>query len=172
MKKLTLLIIAGVCFGFSGFAPITLKAENPGRDAYKAFSFIHGKWQQEIEIEGTKTIEQAKCEGSAGNCNIWIAEKGTFIFGYDPKTKKWRGVGHLDDGSRMVRECPMPAAEPIVKGTKVTFSQTTWHTDGTKTIGTGAFTFLGPDSFHEETKNKDQDGKKLPTITSISKRIK
>ena len=81
-------------------------------------------------------------------------------------------MGHLDDGSRMVRECPMPAAEPIVKGTKVTFSQTTWHTDGTKTIGTGTFTFLGPDSFHEEIKNKDQDGKKLPTITSLSKRIK
>ena len=171
MKKLTLLIIVGLCFGVSGFAPITLQADNI-KDAYKVFSYFHGKWQQEIEIEGTKTIEQAKCEGSAGNCNIWIAEKGTFIFGYDPKTKKWRGVGHLDGGSRMVRECPMPAAEPIVKGTKVTFSQTTWHTDGTKTIGTGAFTFLGPDSFHEETKNKDQDGKKLPTITSITKRIK
>ena len=170
MKKLTLLIIAGVCFGFSGFAPITLQADNI-KDAYKVFSFFHGKWQQEIEIEGTKTIGQAKCEGSAGNCNIWIVENGTFIFGYDPKTKKWRGVGHLNDGSRMVRECPMPTAE-LVKGTKITFSQTTWHTDGTKTIGTGAFTFLGPDSFHEEGKYKDQDGKKLPTITSITKRIK
>jgi len=169
MKKLTLLIIVGLCFGASGFAPITLKAENPGRDAYKAFSFIHGKWQQEIEIEGTKTIEQGKCEGSAGNCNIWITEKGTFIFGYDPKTKKWRGVGHLDDGSRVVREHPMPTAEPR---SKVTFSQTTWHTDGTKTIGTGTFTILGPDSFHQEIKNKDQDGKKLPTITVITKRIK
>ena len=171
MKKLTLLIIVGLCFGVSGFAPITLQADNI-KDAYKVFSFFHGKWQQEIEIEGTKTIEQGKCEGSAGDCNIWIGEKGTFIFGYDPKTKKWRGVGHLDDGSRMVRECPMPAAAPIVKGTKITFSQTTWDTDGTKTIGTGTFTFLGPDSFHEETKNKDQDGKKLPTITSITKRIK
>ena len=168
MKKLTLLIIVGLCFGVSGFAPITLKADNI-KDAYKVFSFFHGKWQQEIEIEGTKTIEQGKCEGSVGGCNIWIGDAGTFIFGYDPKRKKWRGVGHLDDGSRVVREHPMPTAEPR---SKVTFSQTTWHTDGTKTIGTGAFTFLGPDSFHEETKNKDQDGKKLPTITSISKRIK
>ena len=168
MKKLTLLIIVGLCFGVSGFAPITLQADNI-KDAYKVFSYFHGKWQQEIEIEGTKIIEQARCEGSAGNCNIWIAEKGTFIFGYDPKTKKWRGVGHLDDGSRVVREHPMPTAEPR---SKVTFSQTTWHTDGTKTIGTGTFTFLGPDSFREETKNKDQDGKKLPTITSITKRIK
>ena len=85
MKKLTLLIIVGLCFGVSGFAPITLQADNI-KDAYKVFSYFHGKWQQEIEIEGTKTIEQAKCEGSAGNCNIWIAEKVTFIFGYDPKT--------------------------------------------------------------------------------------
>ena len=86
MKKLTLLVIVGLCFGVSGFAPITLKADNI-KDAYKVFSFFHGKWQQEIEIEGTKTIEHGKCEGSAGGCNIWIGEKGTFISGYDPKTK-------------------------------------------------------------------------------------
>ena len=70
MKILTLLIIVGLCFGVSGFAPITLKADNI-KDAYKVFSFFHGKWQQEIEIEGTKTIEQGKCEGSVGDCNIW-----------------------------------------------------------------------------------------------------
>ena len=171
MKKLTLLIIVGLCFGVSGFAPITLQADNI-KDAYKVFSFFHGKWQQEIEIEGTKTIEQGKCEGSAGGCNIWIGDAGTFIFGYDPKRKKWRGVGHLEGGSRMVRELSMPAAASIVKGTKFTFSQTTWHSDGTKTVETGTFTCLGPDSFHEAIKRKDQDGKKLPTITSISKRIK
>ena len=171
MKKLTLLIIVGLCFGVSRFAPITLKADNI-KDAYKVFSFFHGKWQQEIEIEGTKTIEQARCEGSAGGCNIWIGEKVTFIFGYDPKTKKWRGVGQLDGGSRMVRESPVPAVASIVKGTKLTFSQTIWHPDGTETVETGTITCLGPDSFHEELKRKDQDGKKLPTITSISKRIK
>ena len=170
MKKLTLLIIVGLCLGVSGFAPITLKADNI-KDAYKVFSFFHGKWQQEIEIEGTKTIEQGKCEGSVGDCNIWIGEKGTFIFGYDPKRKKWRGVGQLDGGSRMVREIPLPAGASIVKGTKLTFSQTIWHSDGTKTVEKGSFTCLGPDSFHEELKRKDQDGKKLPTITLISKRI-
>ena len=171
MKKLTLLIIVGLCFGVSGFAPITLRADNI-KNAYKFFSFFHGKWQQELEIEGTKTIEQGKCEGSVGGCNIWIGDAGTFIFGYDPKRKKWRGVGHLEGGSRMVRELPMPAAASIVKGTKFTFSQTTWHSDGTKTVETGTFTCLGPDSFHEAIKRKDQDGKKLPIITSISKRIK
>ncbi len=72
----------------------------------------------------------------------------------------------------MVRELPMPAAASIVKGAKFTFSQTTWHSDGTKTVETGTFTCLGPDGFHEAIKRKDSDGKKLPTITSISKRIK
>ncbi len=78
----------------------------------------------------------------------------------------------MDGGSRMVREIPLPAGASIVKGTKLTFSQTIWHSDGTKTVEKGSFTCLGPDSFHEELKRKDQDGKKLPTITLISKRIK
>ena len=152
------------------YFPVTLQADSI-KDVYKFFSFFHGKWHQEFEIEGTKTIEQGKCEGSAGGCNIWIGEKGTFIFGYDSKRKKWRGVGHLDGGSRIVREVPMPAIASIVKGTKLTVSDT-WHSDGTKAVGTVTFTCLGPDSFLEVTKRKDQDRINLPTITSISKRIK
>lgn len=135
-------------------------------------SYFQGNWHIESSEGNTTTTEQAKCIGSVGNCNIWIGESGTFLIGYDPKTKNIKSVGHFEDGSRLERVVKEPNTEPVVAGAKMTFYDTIWHPDGTITYSTVLFTCLGPDSFHEVTQRKDQDGKKLPNITSVLKRVK
>ena len=138
----------------------------------KNLSYFQGNWHIESSEGNTTTTAQAKCIGSVGNCNIWIGESGTFLIGYDPKTKNIKSVGHFEDGSRLERVVKEPNTEPVVAGTKMTFYDTIWHPDGTITYSTVLFTCLGPDSFHEVTHRKDQDGKKLPNITSVLKRVK
>ena len=138
----------------------------------KNLSYFQGTWHIEASEGNTTTTEQAECIGSAGDCNIWIGESGTFLIGYDPKTKNIKSVGHFEDGSRLERMVMEPNTEPVVAGTKLTFYDTIWHPDGTITYSTVLFTCLGPDTFHEVTQKKDQDGKKFPTTTSFLKCVK
>ena len=51
MKKLTLLIIVGLCFCFSVLAQGSSKE---AEDFYKFYSYYQGKWQVEQEVDGKK----------------------------------------------------------------------------------------------------------------------
>ncbi len=156
-------------------AALTFPAVSRSDDAeelFQRFRFFQGNWKIEVEIEGKKSTETARCIGTVGNCNIWFGEQATSIHGFDPKTKSWRSVVHFKDGSRMERVIAKSPPASIVAGTQLAFSDTTLHPDGRKTYATVAFTCLGPDGFREVTTRKDQDGKQLPTVTSIVRRVK
>ena len=60
MKKLTLLIIVGLCFGVSGFAQGSSKE---AEDFYKFYSYYQGKWQIEQEVDGKKESLKLHCYG-------------------------------------------------------------------------------------------------------------
>ena len=156
-------------------AAVTLPAVSRGDETEELFQrlrFFQGNWKIEFEIDGKKSTETARCIGAVGNCNIWFGKQATSIHGYDPKTKSWRSVVHFKDGSRMERVVIKAPSSAIVAGTQLTFSDTTSHPDGRKTYATVAFTCIGPDGFREVTTRKDQDGKQLPTIKSVVRRVK
>lgn len=141
-------------------------------ELFQHYRFFQGQWKIEFEEAGKKRTEYAKCIGTDGRCNVWFGAQGTSIHGYDPKTRSWRSVGHVKDGSRWERVISKKANSHIVTGTTLTFSDTTWHPDGSKTLATVKFTCLGPDRFREVTTRKDQDGNPLPTIKTVSRRVK
>ena len=140
-------------------------------ELYEHARFFQGNWKIEMEEAGKKSTETARCIGTAGKCNIWFGKDATSMHGYDPKTRAWRGVGHFKDGSRWERVISQPAQSRIVAGTTIIFSDTTLHPDGSKTFATVNFTCLGPDRFREVTTRKDQNGKPLPTIQTVARRV-
>ena len=107
MKKTTLLLVLGLCFGISGLAQGSSKE---AEDFYKFYSYYQGKWQVEKEVDGKKESSKLHCYGSAGGCNIVVGKGATSVWGYDPKTRQWTGVGQLSDGSRFVSAISRPPA--------------------------------------------------------------
>ena len=152
-------------------SPVTLQAGEP-EEFFKFYSWYQGKWQVEKEESGTKQTFTGKCEGSSGGCNIWVDKSETSIWGYDPKTKQWTGVGQLDNGSRYLRVITRPPAPAITAGVKFTFKCTTWNADGTVHYETIKFTCIDANTSRSVITRIDQDGKQLPTITTVAKRIK
>ena len=169
MKKLTLLIIGGLCFGVSGFAQGSSKE---AEDYYKFYSYYHGKWQIEQEVDGKKESLKLHCYGSAGGSNIAVGKGETSVWGYDPKTRQWTGVGQLDNGSRFVMAISRPPAAAFRAGMTFAFTGTIWHADGKIHYVTRKFTCVDANTSRSVTTGIDQDGKAIPKVVSTAKRIK
>ena len=152
--------------------PTSAKADDAG-DFFHFFRWFHASWKGEAEENGKKKTVSGKCTGSGGRCNIYVGTGETSVWGYDPKHKTWTGVGHLENGSRFLRKCHKPKTLKEVKaGVKISMTGTTWHTDGTIEYETTTFTCLDANTGRWHTKRKDQDGKALPPITMIAKKVK
>ena len=173
MKKLTLLIIVGLCFGVSGFAQGSSKE---AEDFYKFYSYYQGKWQVEQEVDGKKESVKLHCSGNAGGCNTIVGKGETSewsaIWGYDPKTRQWTGVGQLSDGSRFVSAISRPPAAAFKAGMTLAFTGTLWHADGKIHYMTRKFTCVDADAWRMVTTGVDQDGKAIPKVVASAKRIK
>ena len=169
MKKLTLLIIVGLCFGASGFAQGSSKE---AEDYYKFYSYYQGKWQIEQEVDGEKESLKLHCYGSAGGSNIAVGKGETSVWGYDPKTRQWTGVGHLNDGSRYAMTISRPQGPKFKPGMVSTFTGTIRHADGKISYVTGKQTVVDENTLRAVTTGTDQDGKPIPKVVKTSKRIK
>jgi len=91
------------------WSPGSLRA-GEAEEFYKFYSFYQAKWQVVQETEGKKETFTAECSGSAGGCNIFVSKKETSVWGYDPKTRQWTGVGQLDNGTRYIMAISRPPA--------------------------------------------------------------
>ena len=154
-----------------GWPPATLQADE-ANDYYKFFSWFQGTWRGESEENGVKTTVTGKCDGSLGRCNIYKSKGETSVWGYDPKEKRWSGVGYLADGSRFLRSGKKPAGTAMKAGMTLTGTGTTWLADGTIHFETTTMTCIDENTARFVTQRKDQDGKSLPPVIVVSKRIK
>jgi hypothetical protein len=169
MKKTTLLLVFGLCFGISGLAQGSSKE---AEDYYKFYSYYQGKWQIEQEVDGEKESLKLHCYGSAGGSNIAVGKGETSVWGYDPKTRQWTGVGQLDNGSRFVMAISRPPAAAFRAGLTFAFTGTIWHADGKIHYVTRKFTCVDANTSRSVTTGIDQDGKAIPKVVATAKRIK
>ena len=139
---------------------------------YKFYTFYHGKWQIEEETAGKKKTLAGECFGSSGGCNLYVGKGETSIWGYDPKTRQWTGVGQLDDGSRFVVAISRPPGPKFIPGMTFTFTGTIWHSDDSVHYVTNKSTCVDENTIHEVITGTDQDGKAIPKVTKRLKRIK
>ena len=169
MKKTTLLLVLGLCFGISGLAQGSSKE---AEDFYKFYSYYQGKWQIEQEVDGKKESLKLHCYGSAGGCNIVVGKGATSVWGYDPKTRQWTGVGQLDNGSRFVSAISRPPDAAFKAGMTFPFTGTIWHADGKIHYVTRKFTCVDANTWRAVDTGIDQDGKAIPKVVATAKRIK
>ena len=114
-RTIPILVMSLVAMVF-GEAAHLLQANEPSEteeskeaaEFYEFYTFYHSKWQIEKETEGKKETFTAQCSGSAGGCNIYVGKGETSVWGYNPKTRQWTGVGQLDKGSRYVMAISRP----------------------------------------------------------------
>ena len=139
---------------------------------FKFYSFYQSKWQIEEEKEGKKETYTAECYGSAGGCNIYVGKGETSVWGYNPKTRQWTGVGQLDKGSRYVMAISRPAGPKFKPGMVFTFTGTIWHADGQINYVTGKQTCVDANTLRDVVTGTDQDGKAIPKVVKTYKRIK
>ena len=139
---------------------------------YRFYTFYHSKWKIEEETAGKKKTYTGKCFGSAGGCNIFVGEQETSVWGYDPKTRQWTGVGQLDNGSRYVMAISRPPGPKFKPGMTFTFTGTIWHADGTLNYVTIKQTCVDHNTLHEVATGTDRDGKAIPKVTRTFKRVK
>ena len=139
---------------------------------YKFYSYYHATWEIEEETEGKKKTYTGKCHGSGGGCNIYVDEKETSMWGFDPKTKQWTGVGQLDGGSRFVMAISRPPGPKFEPGMKFTFTGTIWHPDGKIHYVTTTQTCIDADTTRSVMTGTDQDGKAIPKVIRTHKRKK
>ena len=169
MKKTTLLLILGLCFGISGLAQGSSKE---AEDFYNFYSYYHSKWEIVEETEGEKETIKAECYGTAGGCNIYADKRETSIWGYDPKTKQWTGVGHMKDGTRYTMTISRPQGPKFKAGMVLTFKGTIRHADGKISYVTGRQTVVDENTLRDVITGTDQDGKAVPKVVRTFKRIK
>lgn len=139
---------------------------------YEFYSYYHAAWEIEEESEGKKRTYTGKCHGSDGGCNIYVDEQETSVWGFDPKTKQWTGVGQLDGGSRFVMAISKPPGPRFSAGMVFTFTGTIWHADGKIHYVTSKQTCIDADTTRTVMTGTDQDGKPLPRVTRTSRRKK
>ena len=169
MKKTTLLLVLGLCFGISGLAQGSSKE---AEDFYNFYSYYHSKWEIVEETEGKKETIKAECYGTAGGCNIYVDKRETSIWGYDPKTRQWTGVGHMKDGSRYAMTISRPQGPKFKPGMVLTFTGTIRHADGKISYVTGKQTVVDENTLRDVITGTDQDGKPIPKVVRTFKRIK
>ena len=168
VKSLRWLLLAGVAFSWS---PGSLRA-GEAADFFTFYSFYQSKWQIEEEKEGKKETYKGECYGSAGGCNIYVGKGETSVWGYNPKTKQWTGVGQLDKGSRYVMAISRPPGPTFKPGMTFTFTGTIWHADGQIHYVTSKSTCVDVNTIREITTGTDQDGKAIPKVIKTLTRIK
>ena len=139
---------------------------------YKFYSYYHATWEIEEETEGKKRTFTAKCHGSGGGCNIYVDEQETSVWGFDPKTKQWTGVGQLDGGIRYIMAISRPSGPKFEPGMAFTFAGTIWHPDGKVHYVTLKQTCIDADTTRSVMTGIDQDGKAIPKVIRTSKRKK
>ena len=169
MKKTTLLLVLGLCFGISGLAQGSSKE---AEDFYKFYSFYQAKWQVVEETGKKKETFTAESSGSAGGGNIFVSKKATSVWGYDPKTRQWTGTGHMKDGSRYAMTISRPQGPKFKPGMVLTFTGTIRHTDGKIRYVTGKQTVVDENTLRDVVTGTDQDGKPIPKVVRTFKRIK
>ena len=136
------------------------------RDSY------HSKWEIVEETEGKKETIKAECYGTAGGCNIYADKRETSIWGYDPKTRQWTGVGHMKDGTRYTMTISRPQGPKFKAGMVLTFKGTIRHADGKISYVTGRQTVVDENTLRDVITGTDQDGKAIPKVVRTFKRIK
>ena len=151
--------------------PVVSPAGEP-EDFANFYSWYRGQWQIEKEQDGQKETIKGRCDGTPVGSNVWISDAQTSLWGYDPKTRLWTGVGQLKDGARFVRVITRPPATAMKAGVKLTFKGTIWHADGKVIYETIQFTCLDDNTSQSVITAIDQDGKPLPKIVTRAKRIK
>ena len=138
---------------------------------YDFYTFYQGKWAIEEETEGKKETYTGNCFGSEGGCNVYVGKGETSVWGYDPKTKQWTGVGQLDDGGRFVMAISRPPGPKFKPGMTFTFTGTIWHADGSIHYVTNVSTCVDENTTRGVITGTDQDGKPIPKVTKTFKRM-
>ena len=169
MKKTTLLLVLGLCFGISGLAQGSSKE---AEDFYNFYSYYHSKWEIVEETEGKKETIKAECYGTASGCNIYVDKRETSIWGYDPKTRQWTGAGHMKDGSRYAMTISRPQGPKFKPGMVLTFKTIIRHADGKISYLTGKQTVVDENTLTAVITGTDQDGKPTPKVVRTAKKIK
>ena len=167
-KLLMWLFLAVVAFCWS---PGSLRA-GEAEDFFKFYTFYQGKWQIEQEVDGKKESLKLHCYGSAGGSNIAVGKGETSVWGYDPKTRQWTGVGQLNNGSRFVMAISRPPGPKFKPGMIFTFTGTIRHADGKVHYVTNKSTCVDANTTRNVMTGTDQDGKSLPKVIKTFKRIK
>ena len=167
-KLLMCLFLAAMAFCWS---PGSLRA-GEAEDFYKFYSFYQAKWQVVEETGGKKDTFTAECSGSAGGCNIFVSKKETSVWGYDPKTRQWTGVGQLDNGTRYVMAISRPPGPKFIPGMVFTFKGTFWHADGKVNYVTIKSICENENTLRGVVTGTDQDGKAIPKVFRTLTRIK
>tara|TARA_B100000029_G_C17546138_1_gene948530 strand:- start:205 stop:699 length:495 start_codon:yes stop_codon:yes gene_type:complete len=153
------------------WAPAALRA-GEAEDFFKFYSFYQSKWQIEEEKEGKKETYTGECSGSSGGCNIYVGKGETSVWGYDPKTRQWTGVGQLDKGSRFVMAISRPPGPEFKPGMVFTFKGTIWHADGQIHYVTSKSTCVDMNTIRDVITGTDQDGKAIPKVVKTLTRMK
>ena len=167
-KILMCLFLAVMAFCWS---PGSLRA-GEAEDFYKFYTWYQGKWQIEKETEGKKETSKAECYGSAGGCNIFVGKGETSVWGFEPKTRQWTGVGQLENGTRYIMAISRPPGPKFIPGMVFTFTGTFWHADGKVNYVTIKSTCVDENTLRGVVTGTDQDGKAMPKVFRTLKRIK
>jgi hypothetical protein len=167
-KPLVWLLLAVVAVSWT---PGSLRA-GEAEDFFKFYSFYQSKWQIEEEKEGKKETYTGECSGSSGGCNIYVGKGETSVWGYDPKTRQWTGVGQLDKGSRFVMAISRPPGPEFKPGMVFTFKGTIWHADGQIHYVTSKSTCVDMNTIRDVITGTDQDGKAIPKVVKTLTRMK
>jgi len=160
--------LALVAFSWS---PGSLRA-GEAEEFYKFYKFYQAKWQVVVETEGKKETFTAECSGSAGGCNIFVSKKETSVWGYDPKTRQWTGVGQMVNGTRYIMAISRPPGPKFIPGMVFTFTGTFWHADGKVNYVTIKSTCVDENTLRGVVTGTDQDGKAIPKVQRTLTRIK
>ena len=166
-------LLMGLFFAVVAFcwSPGSLRA-GEAEDFYKFYSFYQAKWQVVEETGEKKETFTAECSGSAGGCNIFVSKKETSVWGYDPKTRQWTGVGQLENGTRYIMAISRPPGPKFIPGMVFTFTGTFWHADGKVNYVTIKSTCVDENTLRGVVTGTDQDGKAIPKVFRTLKRIK
>ncbi len=152
------------------------KADEPTKPSTKDgfvqyYSYFHGTWKVEETKEEKTETSQVTIRSSQGGCNIATGKGHTTIWGYNPKTGQWAGIGQMEDGSRSLLWVSKPKDERIGPGTKFQISGPTNHADGSVTRQSATFTCIDQNHYEIKITQKTDDGKALPDITQTVTRI-
>ena len=166
------LLITGFLLGMACYGSTADLYAGEADEFYRFYTFYQGKWKIEEEKEGKKETYTGHCHGSEGGCNVYVGKGETSVWGYNPKTKQWTGVGQLDEGGRFVMAISRPPGPRFKPGMTFTFTGTFWHADGSIHYVTNLSTCIDMNTTRSVITGTDQDGKSIPKVIKTLKRMK